>query len=59
VLGLLAGPARRLVAAPRRGQRREREQEHRDELEPALDAGRRRGLLFDQRVRCVSMNVTH
>jgi hypothetical protein len=38
VLGLLAGPPRRLVAAPRGGERRQRDQEDGAELEAALDA---------------------
>ena len=60
MLGLLAGPARRLVAAPRGGERREREQEDGAELEPALDAVGRRGLWsLRQRVRRVDMDVTH
>ena len=60
MLGLLAGPARRLVAAPRGGERREREQEHGAELEPPLEAVGRRGLVgLRQRVRRVDMDVTH
>src|SRR5215218_8875075 len=37
-LGLLAGPPRRLIAAPGRGERRQREQEDREELEQPLPA---------------------
>ena len=60
VLGLLAGPARRLVAAPCRGQRRQRQQQHGAELEPALYAVGRCGMwILRQLVRRVRVDVTH